>query len=199
MDQHAQNKPSERQNIRKFRFPARLDAFGKRSWYRYAIALFVIFIAAMFAIALINTISPQQAKENSETDRIALQRAEEQKQALANDITGGKTPEETIQLFLAALKTGDMEQAAQYFMLNTNEQSPYYLTRQEWIDGLNDKQRKGEISTVISTVEKMKPSINQNFGKNSSVYVLLNKDGVADYSLFLRFNTYSNVWKIESL
>ncbi|MDD2935182.1 MAG: hypothetical protein PHX25_01785 [Candidatus Pacebacteria bacterium] len=39
----------------------------------------------------------------------------------ASDIYGGKTPEETLQLYIEALKTGDMELASKYFRLEDQE------------------------------------------------------------------------------
>jgi len=35
-----------------------------------------------------------------------------------NDTVGGKTPEETLKMFVAALKKGDVELASQYFSLD---------------------------------------------------------------------------------
>jgi len=102
-------------------------------------------------------------------------------------------------LFLSALKNNDIELAGQYFALNTNEQSPYYLTRQEWIDGLNQTQKEGKIQSIIETLKKMQPSTNKDWGADQFVYVVLNGNGLAQYSLFLKLNKYSNVWKIESM
>ena len=100
---------------------------------------------------------------------------------------------------LEALKAGNMNLAAQYFAIDTNEKSVYYLTRQQWLDALNYKQQKGEIGNIIATIEKMVPSKDPNLGSNTYAYVLLNNEGAAEYSLFLKFNEYSKIWKIESL
>ena len=49
--------------------------------------------------------------------------------AMRADTWGGKTPEETLAMFVDALKKGDIALASKYFMLDTNTQSPDYLTR----------------------------------------------------------------------
>ncbi len=184
----------------RFRFPTKLTALAERSWFRYVVALFLIFITTILAMVVLGKLSPaKQNPDSSVADQQALERAQELEQALRNDTVGGKTPEETIKLFLAALKAGDMNLAAQYFAIDTNERSVYYLTRQQWIDALNYKQEKGEIGNIITTVEKMVPSQRDTGSKNSIDYVLLNKDGLAEYSMSLKFDIYSKIWKIESL
>ena len=174
----------------------------KKSWYRFTIALFVIFIIAMIGIAVFEKYFSPEAKQNEQErlmEQQTLQRVQELETALRNDTVGGKTPEETLALFLSALKNNDIELAGQYFALNTNEQSPYYLTRQEWIDGLNQTQKEGKIQSIIETLKKMQPSTNKDWGADQFVYVVLNGNGLAQYSLFLKLNKYSNVWKIESM
>ena len=182
------------------RFSAKLTELAQRSWFRYCVALFLIFIVAIFALIVLNKISPEkQNPDNSIADQQALERVRELEQALKNDTVGGKTPEQTMQLFLEALKAGNMNLAAQYFAIDTNEKSVYYLTRQQWLDALNYKQQKGEIGNIIATIEKMVPSKDPNLTDNTYAYVLLNSNGLAEYSLFLKFNEYSKIWKIESL
>src|SRR3989344_4072391 len=39
---------------------------------------------------------------------------------MRTDVYGGKTPEETLSLFIEALKTDDIELATKYFMFDTN-------------------------------------------------------------------------------
>jgi len=174
----------------------------KKSWYRFTIALFVIFIIAMIGIAVFEKYFSPEAKQNEQErlmEQQTLQRVQELETALRNDTVGGKTPEETLALFLSALKNNDIELAGQYFALNTNEQSPYYLTRQEWIDGLRQKQKENKITEVVSLIEKMVPSKRDTGSQYSVDYVLLNEDRMAEYSMRFQFNKYSNVWKIESM
>ena len=173
----------------------------KKSWYRFTIALFVIFIIAMIGIAVFEKYFSPEAKQNEQErlmEQQTLQRVQELETALRNDTVGGKTPEETLALFLSALKNNDIELAGQYFVLNTNEQSPYYLTRQEWIDGLNQTQKEGKISDVISILSKATPDFENITGDNDFKFKAYEK-GILKAYVNLQFNKYSNVWKIESM
>ena len=185
----------------KFRFSSKLGSLAQRSWFRYTVVLFLIFIIAILGLVVLNKLSPEkQNPDSSIADQQSLERVQELETALKNDTVGGKTPEETIQLFLAALKAGDMNQAAQYFAIDTNERSVYYLTRQQWIDALNYKQEKREIAPIITFLENAK----YNEGGSSNIletasFVSRDKNGNVDHEIFLSLNKYSNVWKIESL
>jgi len=54
--------------------------------------------------------------------KVYLNNIEKQEEAYSQDIYGGKTPEETYQLFLEALKKKDIELASKYFVLDKQEQ-----------------------------------------------------------------------------
>lgn len=186
----------------KFRFPAKLNTLAQRSWFRYAVALFLIFIVAIMVLVMLDRLSPQKQNnaDSSVANQQATERVQELEQALKNDTVGGKTPEETIQLFLAALRAGDTNLAAQYFAIDTNERSVYYLTRQQWIDALNYKQQQGEIAPIITFLENAK--YNEQASSQilkTTVFTTFNSKGLVDHGIELQLNKYSNVWKIESL
>ncbi len=120
--------------------------------------------------------------------------------AMREDTYGGKTPEETLSMFIEALKKEDVELASRYFALNTNENSEYYLTRREWEEGLRKaKEEGGRLEEIIKTIEKMTPSKRDIGSDDSFEYVFLDKNGVVDRSIIFRFNKQSSIWKIESL
>lgn len=116
--------------------------------------------------------------------------------AMREDTFGGKTPQETLDLFINALKNNDIELAAKYFVLNTNENSEYYLTRKEWEEGLNRLEVDNKISEIISHFEKAKPAGSSMEGKFG--FEVRNGDNLIG-DIGLTFNSYSGVWKIESL
>ena len=118
--------------------------------------------------------------------------------AMRADTWGGKTPEETLAMFVDALKKGDIDLASKYFMLDTNTQSPDYLTRKKWENGLNDLENSNGISNIVPKLENLPTKvIDDNSG--TAVFKLLNKEGVADTLIDFTFNKYSNIWKIESM
>ncbi len=117
--------------------------------------------------------------------------------AMKADTYGGKTPQETLKMFIDALKKGDIDLASKYFALDTNEKSPDYLTRKKWVDGLVEISKNGEISNIVSVLESLKTKEEDNSGYAS--FQSLNENGLVDISVGMILNKYSNVWKIESM
>lgn len=167
-------------------------------------AFIVLFVATLLVVAAAIWVwqaylspearSARQMKENYES----YQRWEENyKDILRKDTYGGNTPEETLAFFINALEKEDVELASKYFYLNTDEKSKYFLTHDEWKEGLVKIKNENRIPELISTIKKMEKK--EGGEKDISEYVLKGKDGIADYTLILKLNTYSSVWKIESL
>ena len=119
--------------------------------------------------------------------------------AMRQDVWGGKTPQETLDLLVAALKQGDIDLASKYFALNTDENSEYYLTRKQWEEGLEKNRQERIINQMIATISQMEISSRQTGSTSSVEYIVKGGDGVVDYSMIFNFNDYSGVWKIESM
>lgn len=114
--------------------------------------------------------------------------------ALRNDTYGGKTPEETLALFISALENGDIDLASKYFVLETNTSSPNYLTRDEWTKNLKDTVEMRGAESIIEVLGRAKPSSEKfvhegdfKFYVENSAYINMER------------NQFSGVWKIESL
>jgi hypothetical protein len=86
--------------------------------------------------------------------------------AMKNDTYGDKTPEETLSLFVVALKAGDMELASKYFMLDSGP------SRDKWVKTLVIFKEQGLLEGLIQDIEK-DPSLVE-----------------------LRLNEFSGAWKI---
>ena len=114
-------------------------------------------------------------------------------QVLAQDTYGGKTPQETLDMFINALEKGDIELAAKYFALDDN------LSRQKWEDGLRQAQQEGRISEIIEILKRVQPSSSQPGYDTAYEFVVLGDNGLADYSILMVLNEYSGVWKIKSM
>ena len=121
--------------------------------------------------------------------------------AMTEDVYGGKTPQETLDMFIDALKKEDIELASKYFMLDTNEQ-PYnrenYMNRKKWEDGLKKTKEAGKLQEISVLLTKLKPD-KESSSIDTAWFSILNSEGIADYGAILKFNEYSKVWKIESL
>ena len=114
--------------------------------------------------------------------------------AMRNDTYGGKTPEETLAMFIDALKKGDVDLACKYFILETNTQSPNYLTRNEWTSILIKTRNEKGFDLVIKTLETAKPS-NEEFLHEGDYKFFVENSAYIN----MERNKYSEVWKIESM
>jgi hypothetical protein len=120
--------------------------------------------------------------------------------ALTEDTFGGKTPEETLDMFIEALEDGNVELASEYFYLDTNEKSEYYLTQNEWRKGLIKAKEEERLGEIINQLTKAIPTKNQSIvNKNIFWYSIYNKNGEVEQDIEFKLNPYSGVWKIESM
>lgn len=127
-----------------------------------------------------------------------------------NDIYGGKTPQETYNMYLDALKKGNVELASRYFFWkNQNEQK----------QKLTDLKTKGELQNYINGLPKWEELKEEEYwdkdGKQYSYEFVREKDekyfddllqkedvlkaGKYRASVIFQINTYANIWKIYSL
>lgn len=113
-------------------------------------------------------------------------------EAMTNDTYGGKTPQETLDMFVEALRAEDVELASKYFALDDN------LSREKWIESLSDIKNRELLTKMATDIQnEAKPFGDANEEKFS--YALFNSDGIVEVLITLHFNQYSGVWKIENL
>ncbi|MBU4368502.1 hypothetical protein KJ575_02190 [Patescibacteria group bacterium] len=104
------------------------------------------------------------------------------------DFVGGNTPEETIDLFIAALKKGDYELASRYFEIKYQED----IKKKIMAD-------KNNINQIIDELEYAKKSWHKEIHYEYSVEFWYNKEGVEvsrDIGLSKNMN---NKWKIDTI
>ncbi|MEK7558458.1 MAG: hypothetical protein AAB507_01370, partial [Patescibacteria group bacterium] len=103
------------------------------------------------------------------------------------DTYGGATPEETLALFIDALKKGDTELASKYFVPEKQKQEA---------EDLRIGKEKGNLDFLIGYLEKAK--LGKKFSENQyRLTVVENNTAVMSFDFL--FNKYSDKWKIESL
>lgn len=111
--------------------------------------------------------------------------------AMRMDTIGGRTPEETFRLFVAALRRDDAERASEYFMLDSS------LSRKKWLDRLLQLQSQHLLISMAYDLEtharQTKPLYEGDAG-----YELLNDDGTVGAVIDLEFNRFGGVWKLQS-
>lgn len=106
------------------------------------------------------------------------------------DFIGGNTPEETIDLFIAALKKGDYGLASRYFVVERQE---------EWKETLTNMKNAGKGQGLISELETAKKIWHKKTFSDKSVefwYDIIEGEPSRDINLTKNVN---NKWKIESL
>lgn len=86
----------------------------------------------------------------------ALREFKELERLYAEDTYGGSTPEETLQLFIDALKAGDIELASKYFVVEE---------RGEWLGNLNKIESNGFLQAMISDLNRPKNKYNVSDGQ----------------------------------
>jgi len=114
-------------------------------------------------------------------------------QAMTEDTYGGKTPQETLDLFVAALEAEDVELASKYFMLDDN------LSREGWAKELQAIKDRNVMAVMAKDIEGAEEDQKNRIDENDFKFVIYNKNGNVGGWVDMQFNRYSKVWKIESL
>ena len=134
----------------------------------------------------------QRADEQSQRYRDVEQRYIE---AMTADTHGGKTPEETLKMFIDALRREDVDLASKYFLLDVSDN----LTREKWIKRLNDIKGKNLLGQMAKDLERAKPDPAGPLYEGDFGFVVYADDGLVGAQIDMQFNKFSQVWKIESL
>lgn len=125
----------------------------------------------------------------NQNDLAGLRQYEKYVEMLKSDAYGGKTPEETLKMFVDALKEGDVEKAALYFTLDDNG------SRERWVTALRKDKDEGKLANIIKVFSQI--SLSSLIANSRATYEALNDDGLVKLQVILIYN--GNVWKIESL
>ncbi len=122
-------------------------------------------------------------------ERAAYEYVEQEKQLIQqmkDDPYGGDTPEETLGLFIDALKKGDTDLASKYFVVGE---------REKWREYLNKEKGKGNIDQIITEAEKLELSRED---EREAFFTVANKDNVVEVIVILKKGLNAK-WKITEL
>ncbi|MDP3729143.1 MAG: hypothetical protein Q8R26_00080 [bacterium] len=115
--------------------------------------------------------------------------------AMTADTYGGKSPQETLDMFITALEKGDIELASKYFLLDINEN----YSREVWIDYLENIKSKNLLSQMASDIKNTsQPDLKNIVGDNDYKFILYTDEGKVGARVNMQFNDISKVWKIEN-
>lgn len=109
--------------------------------------------------------------------------------AYKNDPYGGETPEETLALFIEALKKGDADLASKYFLPEK---------RRKILEDITVGMEKGSIKLLLNDLIREMKKTCSSFGDECQ-FTTFDKNNVAEFSYSFRKNKYNNKWLMESL
>ena len=125
------------------------------------------------------------------------------------DKYGGKTPEETFDMFLDALRKEDIDLASKYFVLNKQEQ--WKKTLEEYkkqnllVDFLKEqvgvKEKWNKINQTAETIQEFSYEFELTNGAQADLegQKLYLEAGTYKNSIIFNKNTATNIWKISVL
>ncbi|KKU88632.1 MAG: hypothetical protein A3H71_00115 [Candidatus Sungbacteria bacterium RIFCSPLOWO2_02_FULL_48_13b] len=119
-------------------------------------------------------------------DYLALEYTKHLEDQYKNDIYGGFTPEETLQLFIDALKKGDVDLAAKYFVIEKQDERQQALTNWSHLN---------KLPAIIATLEKAGGG-KEIFPGNYELSVA-NENNETEFIIDLRKNELTEKWKLE--
>ncbi len=106
------------------------------------------------------------------------------------DEQGGATPEETLNLFVTALRQEDVSLASSYFLPDQNG------SREKWVNYLQGVKGNGYMQLMADDIENRAEPAGSSYDGNFA-YEILNDNGTVGVSIELQFN--GRVWKVESI
>lgn len=119
---------------------------------------------------------------------------QEREQKMKTDTSGGETPQETLNLLITTLEQKDFSRSASLIA----SQSPDGI--RTWEEALEDEEREGNLSSVITILSELEPSERQMATDDYKEFI--NRDentGEILYSFIFIRNNETGVWKIENI
>lgn len=147
---------------------------------------FIFGFLVILAISIAVLFVASNSQKNDDYDR-QTQLAKEMEDKYRNDTYGGDTPEQTLQLFIDALKAGDTELASKYFVVDKQE---------EWKEKLEIGKEKGNLLAFLDILNK--PKNGKEIYNGAYIFTFSENQEIL-MSIDLILNNSSNKWKIESL
>lgn len=123
-------------------------------WWRHWSVVFILAVLAGLVIWSMLNLGPWLKSWQEKRAALAAQRLLEKQ--YREDTYGGKTPEETFDMFIAALEKGDTELASKYFVLNKQEQ--WKKTLEEYKTGALLSDFVGELKNTAEKWQKTSSS-----------------------------------------
>jgi hypothetical protein len=128
----------------------------------------------------------------AEQERVYKEAEQKYIAAMTADTYGGKTPQETLDMFVSALRAGDVELASKYFLLDEN------ASRERWLKRIIEIKGRGLLEVMASDIQRAVPDPEGPLYEGNYGFVIYTNGGVVGAEIDMQFNKYSQIWKIES-
>lgn len=185
--------------------------------YKKIIWVLLILIAIFIAVTFLGYFSSDinkyfsQRKEQKLLKELEKQQ-NELEQAYRNDNYGGKTPEETFDMFLDALKKGDIELASKYYELSVQSKALEKL--KEKLEKYGNLEKTIRYFSEVRNGDKKCQDIEKKLGgctftyiytyseetkvsiSGTNDFILTPKGSTAEQITDFELNPYTQVWKI---
>lgn len=156
-------------------------AGGRWGWVKFGGIGFIIVLLGVGALLGIQHMRYLQSPEYT-----MLKKYEDLKKQYAADTYGGRTPEETLQLFIDALKKGDIDLASKYFVIEKQE---------KWRIDLAKIQEKGLLGDMLADLEKIELSKKE---ADIAFFAVANEKNEVTTQMILK-KILNRRWKISEL
>lgn len=174
-----------------------------KSWYG---VLFLVLLAGGVLWLVLNGMPyVNKLRANWEAQRLQAQ----WEKPYREDKYGGKTPEETYDMFLDALRKGDTTLASKYFVVDDQD---------DWKKTLEEYKNNNLLANFVVELENTRKTWKKVETKDQNIasyeyHVLVKKESEADYNgqkitippgnytnnTIFNLNTYTKVWKVGVL
>lgn len=150
----------------------------KTSYWKFIGAFLAIIVLALAALAASRIYGARQAVQNA-AEALRKSAADDYRRALA-DTYGGKTPQETLQMYTDAVEKGDYVLASKYFVVAEQE---------KWAKELVDIAHSNKIDSFLSPIRQAQES--------SGEYSSIGDTFAIHNPVLISFIKYpSGIWKI---
>lgn len=172
------------QNTSSNKQPAPIVRGSTPKKFKLVMGLFIVFVLLISALVVTRAYEKWRGMENVEKLAKAFRQYEREIiEARMADTYGGKTPQETLRLYIDAVERGDYELASKYFVEGK---------REKWVKELPEIQKAGKLEAFLNPLKETLTNTGQysEDKKTFSFYVPVGID----------FVLYPNgVWKISDI
>jgi len=153
-----------------------------RHFWKFLVGFLAIMIVGFFALVWANVYHNGKTADEKTGEKYF----KDLKRAYDEDTYGGKTPEETLALFIDALKKGDIDLAVKYVLIEKQD---------DMKNDLNDAKNSNRVEKVIQNLASLRLS---KLEENNATFTVIDSNNIVKYQAYL-VKAPNSIWKILDL